>query len=201
MKKAKPRNKPFAKLYVWIRDNFATYKGNNPFKIFLNYLACSMWDFHEDKDFDMYFLNKRKTQINYISFPRYLFMSLFFKKEYTSQCCHGLGLYIPTKELPKGLNVQILIYNKDDALSTPNLYLFPYKHKVREGLENNYDLIGRIELTEKKPESIDDIVPIKGYEISVAYKKAILEWANTENKWESAKTAWESCRKHFKEKE
>ena len=200
MQKSKPRNKPFAKLYVWIRDTFATYKGNNPFKIFLNYIACSMWDFQEDKDFDMYFLNKHKTQINYISFPRYLFMSLFFKKKETSQWWHGLGIYMPTNDLPKGLNVQVVMYNKNDASVKPNLYLFPYKHKVREGLENNYDLIGRIELTEKKPETIDDIVPVKGYEIPVAYKKAVLEWANEKNKWEIAKSAWESGKKNFKDK-
>lgn len=73
MKKTKPRNKPFAKLYVWIRDGFDTYRGKNPFKLLLNEIACSMWDFQEAKDFDMYFLNRRKTQINYISFTRYFF--------------------------------------------------------------------------------------------------------------------------------
>ena len=196
MEKAKPHNKPFAKLYVWIRD-FDVYKGHNPFKRLLHHIACRMWDFHDARDFDMYFLNKRKTQINYISFPRYLFMSLFYKTEHTSQWWNGLGTYIPTKDLPKGLKVQVIMYNTDDARATPNLYLFPYKHKVREGFENNYDLIGCIELTEKKPEFIDDIVPIKGYEIPVAYKKAILQWANEKDKWEIAKSAWESGKKNF----
>lgn len=156
-----------------------------------------MWDFHDDRDFDMYFLNKRKTQINYISFPRYFLMSLFYETKATSQWWDGLGVYMPTNDLPKGLNVQVVMYNKNDALAKPNLYLFPYKHKVREGLENNYDLIGRIELTEKKPETIDDIVPVKGYEIPVAYKKAVLEWANEKNKWEIAKSAWKSGKKNF----
>lgn len=197
MEKAKPHNKPFAKLYVWIRDTFDVYKGHNPFKRLLHHLACRMWDFQDDRDLDMYFLNRRKTQINYISFPRYLFLSLFFKKKETSQWWHGLGLYVPTKDLPKGLNVQIVMYNTNDARATPNLYFFPYKHKVREGVENNYDLIGRIELTEKKPESIDDIMPVKGYEIPVAYKKAILEWANEKDKWEIVKSAWESGKKNF----
>ena len=197
MEKAKPRNKPFAKLYVWIRDTFDVYNGHNPFKRLLHHLACRMWDFQDDRDLDMYFLNRRKTQINYISFPRYLFLSLFFKKKETSQWWHGLGLYVPTKDLPKGLNVQIVMYNTNDARATPNLYLFPYKHKVREGFENNYDLIGRIELTDKKPESIDDIVPVKGYAIPVAYKKAILQWANEKDKWEIAKSAWESGKKNF----
>ena len=197
MKKSKPRNKPFAKLYVWIRDNFDVYKGKNPFKKILKYIACKMWDFHDDRDLDMYFLHKRKTQINYISFPRYFLMSLFYETKATSQWWNGLGVYIPTNDLPKGLNVQVVMYNKNDARAKPNLYLFPYKHKVREGLENNYDLIGRIELTEKKPVTIDDIVPVKGYEIPVAYKKAVLEWANEKNKWEIAKSAWESGKKNF----
>ena len=197
MKKSKPRNKPFAKLYIWIRDNFDVYKGHNPFKLLLRHIACRMWDFQEDKDFDMYFLNRRKTQINYISFPRYLFMSLFYKTESTSQWSHGLGVYIPTKDLPKGLRVEIIMYKTNDARAKPNLYLFPYKHKVREGFENNYDLIGRIELTEKKPETIDDIVPVNGYNIPVVYKKAILQWANEKNKWEVAKSAWESGKKRF----
>ena len=196
MEKAKTRNSPFAKLYIWIR-NFDVYKGNNPFKRLLHHIACRMWDFQDDRELDMYFLNKRKTQINYISFPRYLFMSLFYKTEHTSQWWGGLGLYVPTKDLTKGLVVQVVIYNTDDARAKPKLYLFPYKHKVREGFDNNYDLIGRIELTEKKPESIDDIVPVKGYEIPLAYKKAILEWANEKDKWEIAKYAWESGKKNF----
>ena len=69
MEREKPRNKPFANLYIWIR-NFDVYKRHNPFKLLLHYIAYRMWDFQEDKEFNMYFLNKRKTKINYISFPR-----------------------------------------------------------------------------------------------------------------------------------
>ena len=199
MEREKPHHKkrPFAKLYVWIRDGFDTYKGKNPFKLLLNEIACSMWDFHEAKDLDMYFLNRRKTQINYISFPRYLFLSRFFKQEYTSQWWDRFAVYIPTKDLPKGLRIEIVMYNANDAHAMPNLYLFPYKHKVREGIENNYDLIGRIELTDKRPESIDDIRPLKGYEVPIEVKRALLEWANESDNWENAKSNWERGKKGF----
>ena len=156
-----------------------------------------MWDFHEAKDLDMYFLNRRKTQINYISFPRYLFLSRFFKQEYTSQWWDRFAVYIPTKDLPKGLRIEIVMYNANDAHAMPNLYLFPYKHKVREGIENNYDLIGRIELTDKRPESIDDIRPLKGYEVPIEVKRAVLEWANESDNWETAKSNWERGKKGF----
>lgn len=199
MEREKPHHKkrPFAKLYVWIRDGFDTYKGKNPFKLLLNEIACSMWDFHEAKDLDMYFLNRRKTQINYISFPRYFFLSRFFKLEYTSQWWDRFAVYIPTKDLPKGLRIEIVMYNANDAHAMPNLYLFPYKHKVREGIENNYDLIGRIELTDKRPESIDDIRPLKGYEVPIEVKRAVLEWANESENWENAKSNWERGKKGF----
>ena len=199
MESEKPHHKkrPFAKLYVWIRDGFDTYKGKNPFKLLLNEIANSMWDFHEAKDLDMYFLNRRKTQINYISFPRYLFLSRFFKQEYTSQWWDRFAVYIPTKDLPKGLRIEIVMYNANDAHAMPNLYLFPYKHKVREGIENNYDLIGRIELTDKRPESIDDIRPLKGYEVPIEVKRAVLEWANESDNWENAKSNWERGKKGF----
>ena len=199
MEREKPHNKksPFAKLYIWIRDGFDTYKGKNPFKLLLNDIACSMWDFDEAMDFDMYFLNRRKTQINYISFPRYLFLSRFFKQEYTSQWWDRFAVYIPTKDLPKGLRIEIVMYNANDAHAMPNLYLFPYKHKVREGIENNYDLIGRIELTDKRPESIDDIRPLKGYEVPIEVKRAVLEWANESDNWENAKSNWERGKKGF----
>ncbi len=196
MKKAKLRNKPFSKLYIWIR-NFDAYEGHNPFKRLLNHIAIRMLDFQEDRDFNMYFLNKRKTQINYICFPRYLLMSLFYKTESTSQFGSRLAAYIPTKDLPKGLRIEIVMYNTYDARENPNIYLFPYKHKDREGFKNNYDLIGRIELTEKKPQSIDDIVTVKGHEISVINKKAILKWANESNNWENAKSSWKYCKKRF----
>ena len=143
MEREKQRNRPFTKLYIWIR-NYDVYKGKNPFKLLLRQIACSMWDFQEAKDFDMYFLNRRKTQINYISFIRYFFLSKFFKQEYTSQFNHRFAVYIPTEDLPKGLRIEIIMYNSNDARAMPNLYLFPYKHKNRVGLENNYDLIGRI---------------------------------------------------------
>ena len=199
MEREKPHHKkrPFAKLYIWIRDGFDTYKGKNPFKLLLNEIANSMWDFHEAKDLDMYFLNRRKTQINYISFPRYLFLSRFFKQEYTSQWWDRFAVYIPTKDLPKGLRIEIVMYNANDAHAMPNLYLFPYKHKVREGIENNYDLIGRIELTDKRPESIDDIRPLKGYEVPIEVKRAVLEWANESDNWENAKSNWERGKKGF----
>ena len=199
MEREKPHHKkrPFAKLYVWIRDGFDTYKGKNPFKLLLNEIACSMWDFHEAKDLDMYFLNRRKTQINYISFPRYLFLSRFFKQEYTSQWWDRFAVYIPTKDLPKGLRIEIVMYNANDAHAMPNLYLFPYKHKVRDGIKNNYDLIGRIELTDKRPESIDDIRPLKGYEVPIEVKRAVLEWANESDNWENAKSNWERGKKGF----
>lgn len=199
MEREKPHHKkrPFAKLYVWIRDGFDTYKGKNPFKLLLNEIACSMWDFHEAKDLDMYFLNRRKTQINYISFPRYLFLSRFFKQEYTSQWWDRFAVYIPTKDLPKGLRIAIVMYNANDAHAMPNLYLFPYKHKVRDGIKNNYDLIGRIELTDKRPESIDDIRPLKGYEVPIEVKRAVLEWANESDNWENAKSNWERGKKGF----
>ena len=199
MEREKPHNKksPFAKLYIWIRDGFDTYKGKNPFKLLLNDIACSMWDFDEAMDFDMYFLNRRKTQINYISFPRYLFLSRFFKQEYTSQWWNDFAVYIPTKDLPKGLRIEIVMYNANDAHAMPNLYLFPYKHKVRDGIENNYDLIGRIELTDKRPESIDDIRPLKGYEVPIEVKRAVLVWANESDNWENAKSNWERGKKGF----
>lgn len=199
MEREKPHHKkrPFAKLYVWIRDGFDTYKGKNPFKLLLNEIACSMWDFHEAKDLDMYFLNRRKTQINYISFPRYLFLSRFFKQEYTTQWWDRFAVYIPTKDLPKGLRIEIVMYNANDAHAMPNLYLFPYKHKVRDGIKNNYDLIGRIELTDKRPESIDDIRPLKGYEVPIEVKRAVLEWANESDNWENAKSNWERGKKGF----
>lgn len=197
MKKTKPRNKPFAKLYVWIRDGFDTYRGKNPFKLLLNEIACSMWDFQEAKDFDMYFLNRRKTQINYISFTRYFFLSKFFKQEYTSQFNHRFAVYIPTEDLPKGLRIEIIMYNSNDARAMPNLFLFPYKHKNREGFENNYDLIGRIALTDKIPETIDDIRPLKGYEVTIEVKRAVLQWANESNNWEGAKANWERGKKGF----
>lgn len=183
--------------YVWIRDGFCTYKGRNPFKLFLNDIACSMWDFQEAKDFDMYFLNRRKTQINYISFPRYFIMSKFYKQEYTSQKGHRFAVYIPTKDLPKGLRIEIVMYNANDARSLPNLYLFPYKHKDRDGVDNNYDLIGRIELSDKRPETIEDIIHLEGYEVPVDVRNAVLQWAKESNNWETAKSSWESCKKNF----
>lgn len=199
MEREKPHHKkrPFAKLYVWIRDGFDTYKGKNPFKLLLNEIACSMWDFHEAKDFDMYFLNRRKTQINYISFPRYFIMSKFYKQEYTSQRGHKFAVYIPTKDLPKGLRIEIVMYNANNARSLPNLYLFPYKHKDRDGVDNNYDLIGRIELSDKRPETIEDIIPLEGYEVSVDVRNAVLQWAKESNNWETAKSNWGSCKKNF----
>ena len=197
MEKAKPRNKPFAKLYIWIR-NFDVYKGHNPLKLLLHHIACRMWDFQEDRDFDMYFLNKRKTQINYISFPRYLLMSLFYKTEYTSQWGQRLAAYIPTKDLPKGLRIEIVMYNTNDARGTPHLSLFPYKHKDREGWENKYDLITCVKLSENLPETIDDIVPLEGNpEVPLEYKNAVLQWANEGNNWETANAAWLYCKKRF----
>ena len=199
MEREKPHHKkrPFAKLYIWIRDGFDTYKGKNPFKLLLNEIACSMWDFQEAKDFDMYFLNRRKTQINYISFPRYFIMSKFYKQEYTSQRGHRFAVYIPTKDLPKGLRIEIVMYNANDARSLPNLYLFPYKHKDRDGVDNNYDLIGRIELSDKRPETIEDIIPLEGYEVPVDVRNAVLQWAKESNNWETAKSNWRSCKKNF----
>ena len=199
MEREKPHHKkrPFAKLYVWIRDCFDTYRGKNPFKLLLNEIACSMWDFQEAKDFDMYFLNRRKTQINYISFTRYFFLSKFFKQEYTSQFNHRFAVYIPTEDLPKGLRIEIIMYNSNDARAMPNLFLFPYKHKNREGFENNYDLIGRIALTDKIPETIDDIIPLEGYEIPVEIRNAVLQWANESDNWENAKSNWERGKKGF----
>ena len=197
MEKAKPRNKPFAKLYIWIR-NFDVYKGHNPLKLLLRHIACRMWDFQEDCDWNMYFLNRRKTQINYISFPRYLLLSLFYKTEYTSQWRHRLATYIPTKDLPKGLRIEIVMYNTNDARGTSNLALFPYKHEDRESWENKYDLITCIKLTENKPQTIDDIVPLEGNPaIPLEYKNAVLQWANEGNNWETANAAWLYCKKRF----
>lgn len=200
MEREKPHHKkrPFAKLYVWIRDGFDTYKGKNPFKLLLNEIACSMWDFQEAKDFDMYFLNRRKTQINYISFPRYFIMSKFYKQEYTSQRGHRFAVYIPTKDLPKGLRIEIVMYNTNDARGTPHLSLFPYKHKDREGWENKYDLITCVKLTEKVPKTVDDIIPLEGNPtVPLEYKNAVLQWANEADNWETAKTSWQHCKKHF----
>ena len=200
MEREKPHHKkrPFAKLYVWIRDGFDTYKGKNPFKLLLNEIACSMWDFHEAKDFDMYFLNRRKTQINYISFPRYFIMSKFYKQEYTSQRGHKFAVYIPTKDLPKGLRIEIVMYNTNNARGNPHLSLFPYKHKDREGWENKYDLITCVKLTEKVPKTVDDIVPLEGKPtVPLEYKNAVLQWANEADNWETAKTSWQHCKKHF----
>lgn len=200
MEREKPHHKkrPFAKLYVWIRDRFDTYKGKNPFKLLLNEIACSMWDFQEAKDFDMYFLNRRKTQINYISFPRYFIMSKFYKQEYTSQRGHKFAVYIPTKDLPKGLRIEIVMYNANYARSLPNLYLFPYKHKDRDGVDNNYDLITCVKLTEKVPKTVDDIIPLEGNPtVPLEYKNAVLQWAKESNNWETAKSSWESCKKRF----
>ena len=200
MEREKPHHKkrPFAKLYVWIRDGFDTYKGKNPFKLLLNEIACSMWDFQEAKDFDMYFLNRRKTQINYISFPRYFIMSKFYKQEYTSQRGHKFAVYIPTKDLPKGLRIEIVMYNANDARGTPHLSLFPYKHKDREGWENKYDLITCVKLTEKVPKTVDDIVPLEGNPtVPLEYKNAVFQWAKESNNWETAKSSWESCKKRF----
>ena len=197
MQKEKPRNKPFRKLYNWIR-NLDVYKGKNPFKILLRRIACRMWDFQEDRDWNMCFMNRRKTQINCISFPRYLLMSLFYKTEYTSQWGHRLAVYIPTKDLPKGLRIEIVMYNANDARATPNLCLFPYKHKDREGWENKYDLITCVKLTDNLPETIDEIVPLEGNsEVPLEYKKAVWEWANESNNWETAKTAWQDCKMRF----
>lgn len=197
MQKEKPRNKPFAKLYIWIR-NFDVYKGHNPLKLLLHHIACRMWDFQEDRDFDMYFLNKRKTQINYISFPRYLLMSLFYKTEYTSQWCQRLAAYIPTKYLSQGLRIEIVMYNTNDARGTPHLSLFPYKHKDREGWENKYDLITCVKLTDYRPETIDEIVPLEGNpEVPLEYKNAVLQWANEGDNWETAISSWQHCKKRF----
>ena len=200
MEREKPHHKkrPFAKLYVWIRDGFDTYKGKNPFKLLLNEIACSMWDFHEAKDFDMYFLNRRKTQIKYISFPRYFIMSKFYKQEYTSQRGHRFAVYIPTKDLPKGLRIEIVMYNANDARGTPHLSLFPYKHKDREGWENKYDLITCVKLTEKVPKTVDDIVPLEGNPtVPLEYKNAVFQWANEADNWETAKASWQDCKKRF----
>lgn len=200
MEREKPHHKkrPFAKLYVWIRDGFDTYKGKNPFKLLLNEIACSMWDFQEAKDFDMYFLNRRKTQIKYISFPRYFIMSKFYKQEYTSQREHRFAVYIPTNDLPKGLRIEIVMYNANDARGTPHLSLFPYKHKDREGWENKYDLITCVKLTEKVPKTVDDIVPLEGNPtVPLEYKNAVFQWAKESNNWETAKSSWESCKKNF----
>ena len=200
MEREKPHHKkrPFAKLYVWIRDGFDTYKGKNPFKLLLNEIACSMWDFHEAKDFDMYFLNRRKTQINYISFPRYFIMSKLYKQEYTSQRGHKFAVYIPTKDLPKGLRIEIVMYNTNNARGTPHLSLFPYKHKDREGWENKYDLITCVKLTEKVPKTVDDIVPLEeNPTVPLEYKNAVFQWAKESNNWETAKSSWESCKKRF----
>ena len=197
MEREKPRNRPFAKLYIWIR-NFDIYEGKNPVKLLLHKVAIRMWEFQEDCDWDMYFLNRHKTQINYISFPRYLLMSLFFKTEYTSQGGSYFATYIPTKDLPKGLRIETVIYDAKDARGTPNLSLFPYKHKDRDGFENNYDLISRIKITENVPKSIDDIVPLEGYPaVPVEYKKAVLQWANESKNWECARSAWASSKKRF----
>ena len=199
MEREKPHHKkrPFAKLYVWICDGFDTYKGKNPFKLLLNEIACSMWDYDEARDFDKYFLNRRKTQINYISFTRYFLLSRFFKQEYTSQRGHRFAVYIPTKDLPKGLRIEIVMYNTNDARSMPNLYLFPYKHKDRESFENNYVLNARIALADKAPETIDDIMPLEDFEVPVDVRNAVLQWAKESNNWETAKASWKSCKKHF----
>ena len=196
MEREKLRNRPFTKLYIWIR-NYDVYKGKNPFKLLLRQIACSMWDFQEAKDLDMYFLNRRKTQINSISFTRYFFLSKFFKQEYTSQFNHRFAVYIPTEDLPKGLRIEIIMYNSNDARAMPNFYLFPYKHKNREGFENNYDLIGRIALTDKRPETIEDIIPLEGYEVPVDVRNAVLQWAKESNNWEGAKANWERGKKGF----
>ena len=196
MEREKLRNRPFTKLYIWIR-NYDVYKGKNPFKLLLRQIACSMWNFQESCEWNMYFLNRRKTQINYISFPRYLLMSLFYKTEYTSPWGCKVAAYIPTKDLPKGLRIEIVMYNANDAHAMPNLYLFPYKHKVRDGIENNYDLIGRIALTDKRPETIEDIIPLEGYEVPVEVKRAVLQWANESSNWENAKSNWERGKKGF----
>lgn len=125
-------------------------------------------------------------------------MSLFYKTKYTSQWGHRFATYMPTKDLPKGLRIEIVMYNTNDARGTPNLSLFPYKHKDREGWENKYDLITCVKLTEKVPKTVDDIVPLEGNpEVPLEYKNAVLQWANDGDNWETAKASWLYCKKRF----
>ena len=125
-------------------------------------------------------------------------MSKFYKQEYTSQRGHRFAVYIPTKDLPKGLRIEIVMYNANDARGTPHLSLFPYKHKDREGWENKYDLITCVKLTEKVPKTVDDIVPLEGNPtVPLEYKNAVFQWANEADNWETAKSSWESCKKRF----
>ena len=64
-------------LYIKIR-NYDIYKGKNPFKIILHLIALKMWDYHEAKCNNHKFLNKNKTDINNISFIKYLILSWFY---------------------------------------------------------------------------------------------------------------------------
>ena len=56
MKDMKMRNK----LYLYLRS-FDVYKGRNPLKLFLRWIACKMWDYQEVQDLNMIFLNKKFT--------------------------------------------------------------------------------------------------------------------------------------------
>ncbi len=65
-------------LLVKIRD-FDVYKGINPFKLILKWLALKIWDYQDCKCENAYFLNKKRTEINKISFWKYLLMRIFYK--------------------------------------------------------------------------------------------------------------------------
>jgi hypothetical protein len=67
-------------LFIKIR-NFDEYKGKNPFKLFLREIALRMWDYQDCRCENACFLNKKRTEINKISFWKYLIMSLFYKSE------------------------------------------------------------------------------------------------------------------------
>ena len=65
-------------LLVKIRD-FDVYKGINPFKLILKWLALKIWDYQDCKCENACFLNKKRTEINKISFWKYLLMRIFYK--------------------------------------------------------------------------------------------------------------------------
>ena len=66
--------------YIKIR-NYDVYEGKNPFKLILRSIAYKMWDFHEARCNNHVFLNKKRTDINQISFIQYLILSWFYKSK------------------------------------------------------------------------------------------------------------------------
>ena len=101
---------------------------------------------------------------------------------------------INKNEMGLEMGMSIIIYDcKGQENVVPHFCVFPYS-KEWPKMEN---LIGKVKITQKKPEKVEDIYTLDDFSLSEEYKKAILQWADENNNglkiknWELVKMFWD----------